>query len=83
MKLITITLEPSRAYSLRQTAAIFKVKPLTITRWINDGKIAAFKEYRDWCIAGDEIERVINERRREQRAKKRAKKNAVKNVPTS
>lgn len=64
MKQNTITLEASQAYSIRQTAAIFQVKPLTITRWINAGKIAAFKEYRDWRISGNEIARVIKERRK-------------------
>jgi predicted site-specific integrase-resolvase len=58
----TITLKASQAYSIRQTAAIFQVKPLTITRWINSGKIAAYKEYRDWRISGAEIARVIQER---------------------
>ena len=44
--------------TVKETAEIFKVKPLTIYRWIKDGKIKAVKIIGSIRIEDEEIERL-------------------------
>ena len=44
--------------TVKETAEIFKVKPLTIYRWIKDGKIKAVKIIGSVRIEESEIERL-------------------------
>ena len=44
--------------SVNETAKIFGVKPLTVRRWISDGKLKAVKIVGSVRIADEEIERL-------------------------
>lgn len=44
--------------TVKETAEIFKVKPLTIYRWIKDGKIKSIKIIGSVRIEESEIERL-------------------------
>lgn len=44
--------------TVKETAAIFGVKPLTIRRWITDGKLRAVKIVGSVRITDEEIERL-------------------------
>ena len=44
--------------TVKETAEIFKVKPLTVHRWIKDGKIRAVKIIGSVRIEESEIERL-------------------------
>jgi excisionase family DNA binding protein len=51
-------------YTTTEAAPLLGVKPYTVTRYIELGKIGAEKRGRDYLISHEEIERFKKERRR-------------------
>ncbi len=50
-------------YTTNTAADLLKVKPRTITRYVETGQIAAQKVGRDWLIMPEELERFQATRR--------------------
>jgi excisionase family DNA binding protein len=50
-------------YTVKETAGILKMSPRNVQRWIDEGKIRAFKLGREWRIHGEDLQALINEAR--------------------
>lgn len=50
-------------YSTKRVAKILEVKTITIRRWIQSGKLIAYKIGKDLRIKKSDLDKFINERR--------------------
>ncbi|WP_319642653.1 helix-turn-helix domain-containing protein [Methanovulcanius yangii] len=48
-------------YTVDEIAEILSITPMTVRRYINEGKIKAIKIARSWRIRRDELERIMEE----------------------
>ena len=55
-------------YTLQEVADRLKVSYRTVTRWVTEGKLAAFKVDHQWRVAASDLEEFLKARRRERRA---------------
>ena len=47
--------QPKKLFTVGETANFFRVHPRTVLRWIEKGKLDAFKPVREYRISGEMI----------------------------
>ena len=49
-------------WTVAELSARLKVVPQTVTRWCKSGKVEAYRVGREWLIADDVAEKLVEER---------------------
>jgi len=56
-------LTAEKLYTKNEAAALLHVAPLTLERWLREGKIVGVKVGRKWCVADSDLQAFIEKNR--------------------
>jgi len=49
-------------YSTEEVASLFKIDQYTVRRWVDEGKIRAYKVGRRWIFKEEDVLKILNKR---------------------